>query len=240
MYGNEQLSSYLSVLDCLREDKKLEVEIAEEDTNRGREQFHKFIFSRYEDDVKNGVFEGFPWEKLLLQEHCGFLMWYSPDPFYLNLKFIRNEEQEGALVGVKVKIANKLEDRMRTSKLRFPRFLLKENIQVLIEKRREEIEKKIVSLEGETINSGECNYAYYFDLVGMKNAISLLKLSKPEGMTSRRKILKLTGSKEAKESSPVTMLTSQKRYEIGLIAKKNNFCLIPYQFNVTVELYYNG
>ena len=63
----------------------------EEDINYGREQFQKFSFTRYEDDVDKGIFEGFPWEKLMLLEHCGFLMWYSPDPYYLNLKFIRGE-----------------------------------------------------------------------------------------------------------------------------------------------------
>ena len=56
MYGNEQLSSYLSVLHCLSENKRLEVEIVEEDINREREQFNIFIFNRFEDDVNKGDF----------------------------------------------------------------------------------------------------------------------------------------------------------------------------------------
>ena len=91
MYGNEQLSSYLSVLHCLAENKKLEVEIVEEDINREREQFHIFIFNRFEDDVNKGDFKPFPWERISAnQEIFDFLIWYLPDPYYINLKYIRS------------------------------------------------------------------------------------------------------------------------------------------------------
>ena len=128
MYGNEQLSSYLSVLHCLAENKKLEVEIVEEDINREREQFHIFIFNRFEDEVNKGDFKPFPWERISAnQEIFDFLIWYLPDPYYINLKYIRSNEEgnEKVLVATKNKIANKIEEKQRRSKMRFPRFLLK-------------------------------------------------------------------------------------------------------------------
>ena len=73
----------------------------------------------------------------------------------------------------------------------------------------------------------------------VRNIQSLLLVAKPETRTTRRGILKLTNTKDLKDDNLRTMTTFKKRYDFGQRAR-SKFCLFPYQFNVSVELYYNG
>lgn len=92
---------------------------------------------------------------------------------------------------MRVKIANK----QKELKSRVPRFLIKESMRAFIEKRREEIDKKLVSIEGSTIYSGECAFAYTFEIVGVHNLLNLLNMTNPEKRKSRKGILKLANIK---------------------------------------------
>jgi hypothetical protein len=69
-------------------------------------------------------------------------------------------------------------------------------MQSFIEKRRVELEQKVVSIENSIIYSGECAFVYTFEINGIKNLFSLLHLINPTKPKHRKSILKLTNNKE--------------------------------------------
>jgi hypothetical protein len=89
-------------------------------------------------------------------------MWHQPKNCILvNPEQLRDLEYNAV---EKQKFNSKIKARLQQIKKekKLPRFLIKDTIKIMVDKRRGEIEKKIVYLDGSTIYSGECEYFFSF------------------------------------------------------------------------------
>ena len=66
--------------------------------------------------MEKGYYEPFPWNSLILKDHCGFFMWYRPDTDFIDPSFYLKKEVEKSskeLERLNYKIKMKLEIRKR-------------------------------------------------------------------------------------------------------------------------------
>ena len=76
--------------DCVRQaisqKQKVQLDIVELPIY-DKEQFRRFLFSRDYHDVAKGEFAAFPWDDFTDKyPNTKFLMWYCPEPYYLDPK----------------------------------------------------------------------------------------------------------------------------------------------------------
>ena len=65
MLGNDPISHYSYVRECLKNNIVMEIEIIESEINAEKEQFQKFIFYRKLADLEKDEYDPFPWERIL-------------------------------------------------------------------------------------------------------------------------------------------------------------------------------